>query len=356
MAHRFRRSLDQIRAALHVAGEAASLRSGKGRARQALEMFWFRAQGFSPDDYYTLRLYEPVAGAPMRRREFSRLRRRLNPQQAEVVPFNKWVAALYFETLGLRVPACYGYYHRSRGMRRDGRRLVSASSLAALLAELPAGVAIKPLDSSHGRDVTIVVGFDAASGEVRRANGSTLSLAALAAALDAGDEGWVIQERVVQHPALAALHPQSANTVRIVTLTGEGGLPAPIAAVLRIGTGQAEVDNTTGGGIVAPIDLATGRCARAISRYRTTEHIEHPGTSARIEGLVLPYWPQILALAVRAHTLLPFPRTLGWDIALGEHEPVILELNSDYYHNHLQLNGESAALALLRASDPIEPG
>jgi hypothetical protein len=357
MAHRLRRSFEQIRAALDVAGEATRERSGKGRARQALELLWFRARGYTPDDYYTLRLYAPMplaANAPMRRREFSRLRRLLNPQQAEVVPFNKWVAALYFETLGLRVPACHGYYHRCRGMRRDGRRLVGAVDLAALLSELPGGVAIKPIDASHGRDVTIIVAYDAASGRLTRANGRVLPLPAFAATLDASDEGWVVQERIVQHPVLAALHPQSANTVRVVSLTGEGGVPAPVAAVLRIGTGGAEIDNTTGGGIVAPIELATGRCGKAISRYRVTEHTRHPDTGALIEGLVVPYWPQVLALVVRAHALLPFPRTLGWDIALDEREPVLLELNSDYYHNHLQLDGAGEALAQLRAFDPAQ--
>jgi len=50
---------------------------------------------------------------------------------------------------------------------------------------------------------------------------------------------------------------------------------------------------------------------------------------------------------------VPFPRTLGWDVAIEDRGPVIPEINSDYYYNHLQLDGESAAVGLLR--DTVQP-
>lgn len=351
MSLRVRRSLEQIRAALDAAGDAARERSGKGRARQAIELLYYRARGYSPDDYYMLRMYEHGQGpdgTAMRHREFSRLRRSLNPQQAEVVPFNKWVAALYLESLGIRVPACHGLYHRTRGVLRDGRRLTGAAALAELLARLPGGAVIKPLDASHGRDVTVVLRFDPTRGVLTRASGVEQTLAEFLATLDAHDHGWVVQERIVQHPVLAALHPQSVNTVRIVTLCGADGAPEVIAAVFRMGTAGAEVDNTTGGGIVAPVDLDTGRCGAATSRFRISEHAVHPQTGMQIEGLELPQWPAVVSLVVRAHERLPFPRTLGWDVAVTESGPVILEVNSGYYHNHLQLDGAGEALARLR--------
>jgi hypothetical protein len=351
MTRRLRRSLDQIRSALAVAGDTARARSGKSRARQAIEMMILRVRGYSPDDYYSLRLYERAPQPDMgllRRREFSRLRYRLNPQQAEVVPFNKWVAGLYLETLGLRVPSCHGIYHPSRGIARSGERLTSVADLAALFARAPAGLVIKPLDASHGHGVAVVVSFDAALGRAARANGDEQPLAELVASLPASANGWVVQERIVQHPALAALHPTSVNTVRLVTLCGASGDPEVIAAVLRIGTGTAEVDNTTGGGIVASVDLQSGRCGPAYSRYRIEEYTAHPGTGVTITGFEVPHWTAVKAEVVRAHRLLPFPRTLGWDVALEDRGPVILEVNSDYYYHHLQLDGRSAAAELLR--------
>jgi len=348
---RFRRDLAQIRTALAAAGDSARERSGKSRARQALEMMLLRARGFSPDDYYTLRLYEHLPGSadnPMRRREFSQLRYRLNPQQAEVVPFNKWVSSLYLETLGLRVPACHGLYHRKRGVLRNGQRLTCAADLAILLTRLRGGAVIKPIDASHGRDVFVVVSYDAARGLLERANGSRQPLDELSAILDDSEEGWVVQERILQHPALAALHHQSVNTVRLVTLCRDDGTPEVLGAVLRIGTGDSEIDNTTGGGIVASIDLGTGRCGAAISRYRVSEHVAHPQSGTQIEGFEVPHWGLLTTEVIRAHRFVPFPRTLGWDVAVEQRGPVILEVNSDYYYNHLQLDGGSEAIGRLR--------
>ena len=358
MSRRLSRSLEQIRAALAAAGEAARERTGKSRARQAFEMMVLRARGYSPDDYYTLRLYERPAGSAdglLRRREFSRLRYRLNPKHAEVVPFNKWVSSLYLETLGVRVPACHGMYHRNRGILRNGQRLSSAADLALLLARMPGGLVIKPIDGSHGRDVIVIVAYDAAHGRLHRADGSELALDQLVAKLDESAEGWVVQERIVQHPTLAALHPQSVNTARLVTLCSDDGVPAVIAGVLRIGTGDSEVDNTTGGGIVANVDLATGRCGPAISRYRVAEHAVHPQSGEQVAGFELPFWAQVTSEVIRAHRLLPFPRTLGWDVAIEDRGPVILEVNSDYYYNHLQLDGGSAAVGLLREAVRPQP-
>ncbi len=68
------------------------------------------------------------------------------------------------------------------------------------------------------------------------------------------------------------------------------------------------------------IDIATGRCAPAVSRYRVSEHAAHP----------------------------------GWDVAIEERGPVILEVNSDYYHNHLQLDGGSVAVGLLRETGRLQ--
>jgi hypothetical protein len=351
MSHRIGRSLEQIRTALAAAGDAARERTGKSRARQAFEMMLLRARGYSPDDYYTLRLYErgpATVDGLLRRREFSRLRYRLNPQQSEVVPFNKWVSALYLETLGVRVPTCHGLYHRHRGILRNGQRLSSASDLALLLTRMPSGLVVKPIDGSHGHGVVVIVGYDAAQGRLKRADGSELALEALVARLDESPDGWVVQERIVQHAKLAALHPRSVNTARLVTLCGDDGVPTVIAGVLRIGTGNSEIDNTTGGGIVASIDLGTGRCGAAISRYRVSEHKVHPQSGLPIVGFEVPYWAQVTSEVIRAHRLVPFPRTLGWDVAIENCGPVILEINSDYYYNHLQLDGDSAAVGLLR--------
>src|SRR3546814_13152929 len=91
---------------------------------------------------------------------------------------------------------------------------------------------------------------------------------------------------------------------------------------LRIGVGSAEIDNTTLGGLAAEIDLETGVCRAATSRFSIRTTVAHPDSGCRIEGLALPYWDLVKASAVKAHRFLPFARSLGWDIAFGIAGPI----------------------------------
>src|SRR3546814_19205364 len=77
------------------------------------------------------------------------------------------------------------------------------------------------------------------------------------------------------------------------SLRGDDGDIVILAAALRIGVGAAEIDNTTGGGIAAEIDLSSGICRAARSRFSIREVPRHPDSGSRIEGLALPYWDQI---------------------------------------------------------------
>src|SRR3546814_10781816 len=99
---------------------------------------------------------------------------------------------------------------------------------------------------------------------------------------------WVVQQKVRQHPALHDLHPSSLNTCRIITLLSGQGKVDILGAVLRIGTGQGEVDNTTGGGIAAAIDLDSGTCGAAVSESTIRRVARHPDSDRPIEGFVIP--------------------------------------------------------------------
>jgi hypothetical protein len=53
---------------------------------------------------------------------------------------------------------------------------------------------------------------------------------------------YLLQERLTQHPALSKLHPQSVNTLRIITFNNNGHVEL-FSATLRIGSGNKSVDN-----------------------------------------------------------------------------------------------------------------
>lgn len=66
----------------------------------------------------------------------------------------------------------------------------------------------------------------------------------------------VLEQVLAQHPQIAALHPSSVNTLRILTdVVGEDVLIAYIT--LKIGTGGGCCDNAGRGGIMCRVDRRT---------------------------------------------------------------------------------------------------
>jgi hypothetical protein len=146
-------------------------------------------------------------------------------------------------------------------------------------------------------------------------------------ALDKGGD-WVVEEYFDQHPVLSALNPSSANCVRIWVMDrGKGGFQV-LTAYLRIGRRNMVVDNATSGGMVVPIDLAAGRLGAARDALPVNNvYPRHPDHDAVIEGVELPYWPEVQQIARQALSVFPCLRFAGIDVAIGPSGPVILELN-----------------------------
>jgi alpha-L-glutamate ligase-like protein len=102
----------------------------------------------------------------------------------------------------------------------------------------------------------------------------------------------------------------------------------PVMAMLRLPTKESGGKaNLTQGAIGVGIDLATGTTTTAVvNKSKIIEYV--PNTRLLLSGIKIPYWKDILRLAVRAQEIsgLGF---LGADIAIDrEHGPVFFELNA----------------------------
>ncbi|WP_172976054.1 sugar-transfer associated ATP-grasp domain-containing protein [Halomonas sp. THAF5a] len=145
---------------------------------------------------------------------------------------------------------------------------------------------------------------------------------------------YLLQRPLTQHPAMSALYPGSINTVRIVTVSRAQGEPVPYCAVLRIGCKGSLVDNWTSGGLVANLDVESGRVVSPGFRKKPFAAIQyHPDTGTSIEGFEVPHLQRMAEVATRAHRLFPFASSLGWDLACVDSGAVILEVNHDWGAN-----------------------
>ena len=142
----------------------------------------------------------------------------------------------------------------------------------------------------------------------------------------------LVQRRVHNCAEFNDLNNEALSTLRILTCLDEYGRPEVVAGVMRMAVGENHrVDNFHAGGIAASIDLATGRLGSA-SNLGTDCSLgwidRHPTSGARIAGRTVPGWKDACALAERAHAAFSDRAVIGWDIAVTDDGPVIVEGNA----------------------------
>lgn len=147
----------------------------------------------------------------------------------------------------------------------------------------------------------------------------------------------ILQPRLANHPELCAVSGKGLSTVRVVTMRDTEGRIDVALACFRMAVGALVADNFAAGGIASPVALDDGRLGPAVFKARPGSLASHPDTGALILGRCLPRWAEVKQLALAAHrAFAPLP-SIGWDIAIGESGPVIVEGNSEWGVNVVQM-------------------
>ena len=136
---------------------------------------------------------------------------------------------------------------------------------------------------------------------------------------------YLVETFLTQHPVMASLSPTSVNSLRMITFF-DGTDVHVMEAVLRMGNG-ADVDNYGRGGMYTVIDEMTGIAHYgAFDKYANTFTV-HPISGTSIVGFQVPLYDEVLATLDTVSRIVPQIPYVGWDVAIGEHGPVIIEGN-----------------------------
>lgn len=138
-------------------------------------------------------------------------------------------------------------------------------------------------------------------------------------------KGAVCEELIIQHPEIEKLHPQSVNTLRITTISFKDRVEV-IHPILRVGRGNAVVDNGGSGGICCGIDPETGITFSAADE-RGNSFFTHPDTGIELIGFKVPFWEDAKLLVLELAQVLPDNHYTGWDLALTNDGWVLQEAN-----------------------------
>jgi len=321
----------QLRRALTPpATDVAAVRriTGKGRLRQIAEQAGLVLRyRLPPAEYYAGALFVPGrlrrAGDWMSQRQIDRLMRALLPEEhGRRIEDKAWFAE-HCRRHDLPHPRVLGIWSPAAEARPSFRESFDASAAGG-------GVLCKPIDGFGGAGVTLLRSRDGAAWDLadEQGGGADLSWDDLRRRMGDGALRFLCQQRVVNHPDLAAFGESPLHTVRVMTLKRDNDFE-PMFTVWRIGARDGLVDNFARGGIGAPIDPASGRVGRGVTAATSSlpHSLAETAQGVRFEGLVLPLWRDVLDLACRVHRSLPEGPFMCHDIAITPEGAMTMEIN-----------------------------
>ncbi len=202
---------------------------------------------------------------------------------------------------------------------------------------------LKKVAGSHGTGIMRITFKD---GSIVDDNALTINTELLFSNLVRKQSSYILQKSLLTHQALKKIMPcVGLGTARIVTINFDDEIKI-FAACVRIPVGKNIADNFAGGeeigNLVAGIDLNTHRLFKPYGPdpfgLNLVENVDtHPDNGAIIEGFEFPYWEDMIQTAIMGAKAFSGLRTIGWDVALTEDGPSLIEANWRYDCDLLQV-------------------
>ena len=244
-----------------------------------------------------------------------------------VINQDKFYFYLFLSRLGVRTPKVFCFIKNKTLLYADKKYNIDKSDpiidqLKNIFSEDLDAFA-KPSNGMLGRGVFRLLVKDG----IIYVNGEKKSVDELIDMLLSAD--YLVQERIVQHEKMSALCPSSVNTIRLQTVMDKDGNVIPFGPGVRIGREGSLVDNWALGGVFVGIDSETEKLKDIgiLKPKYGTKVTEHPDTHVSFKGYDVPYYKKAEQMVVDLHKLMYRSHSIGWDIAITENGPVIIEGN-----------------------------
>ena len=135
-----------------------------------------------------------------------------------------------------------------------------------------------------------------------------------------------LEDLVIQHPDLNKLCDKSVNTMRIMTFN-DHGTPRIIWMGLRVGNGVNSIDNFHAKGMAINIDIDTGKLVGKAIDKDLNQYTEHPTSHIKFDGFQIPCFDEAKKMVLEASLRSDKILVVGWDVAISDKGPVIIEGN-----------------------------
>lgn len=253
----------------------------------------------------------------------------LNPIKFYVLSYNKYLTHKVLENTGIRTSLLYCYYQpegdycNSNEIASDCRdvfRILKQKCVRECVVKHPEG--------SHGANVFVIkeIIYKEDDAVLVRFDGEQQLLSSVL-----NDTPLIFESLVRQTRQFSAFNASSVNTVRFMTTLYPDGSAKVIATWFKVGRDGKCVDNAgDGGNVSAGVDVDTGRIYNVMrfDGWRNAKTVDcHPDNGIQLKDVIIENWDRIKSEVIKYQQAFPYCRAAGWDVAITDDGPVVLEVN-----------------------------
>lgn len=157
---------------------------------------------------------------------------------------------------------------------------------------------------------------------------------------------FLVEDCIVQHPKMSDIYPNAVNTLRIVTVTKNNKVNIMFRSI-RMGNDGNVVDNFNHGGLFTTID-EYGIVRKPAVDKKGNIYSNHPYTNTELVNFQIPLFNEAIEYVKAMAISIPEVGYVGWDIAITEKGPVVVEANPfpghDIYQSKVHMNEDGTGL------------
>ena len=297
--------------------EIAKLRFGHGKLK--------------PDEYFMYQLYDDTRFNAETRKTFISDSYKSFFSPWRVIGDDKPLMTSLLDGMGLPVPETQATYHQFRTFGKTIPLRNQQDVVEFLRQQAVYPVFGKPCGGCRSQGTALINDYDKENDELIINSDERVSVTEFAEKVEQLNTPYMFQTLLRPHEEITKMIGPSVSCVRMFFISDDRGCDL-IRAGWKIPASSNVADNFwREGNILAGIDIESGKIVRALKRQDggTAPIDKHPETDQVFTDMVFPEWDKMLEVAKTAANNLTDCVLQGWDIALTDNGPVILELESD---------------------------
>lgn len=253
----------------------------------------------------------------------------LNPIKYYSLARNKYLAHKVLENTGIRKSTLYCYYQPEGKVIDSDEIANNLSDVCRILkAKNVTECVIKTTETSHGDNVYVVkfLAFEISDCKLTLFNNKVIQLSEIL-----GQDPIIFESVVRQTAQFESFNASSVNTIRFMTVLYPDNKARLAGIWMKFGRAGRCVDNAgSGGNIDACVDMVNGeiKYVTEFNGWRNVKAItHHPDSGTLLEGVKIDNWQEIVKQVFHFQECFPFIKAAGWDIAITDEGPVVIEVN-----------------------------